>query len=134
MIVRHLMSVLQSRALEYPVVTLTGPRQSGKTTLCRTAFPEKPYRNLERPDIRNFAQLDPAGFLAQFPKGAVLDEGLAGVGVGRVAEGHGARAIHGESTCAAADDTGLGDVTRAAEGQVVRAVGDAAGESQQTRI
>ncbi len=74
MIARHLMSVLQSRALEYPVVTLTGPRQSGKTTLCRTAFPEKPYSNLERPDIRNFAQHDPAGFLAQFPKGAVLDE------------------------------------------------------------
>ena len=68
MIARHLMTVLQSRALEYPVVTLTGPRQSGKTTLCRTAFPEKPYSNLERPDIRNFAQHNPAGFLAQFPK------------------------------------------------------------------
>jgi len=68
------MPTLQSRATQYPVVTLTGPRQSGKTTLCRTAFPEKPYSNLERPDIRNFAQQDPAGFLAQFPKGAILDE------------------------------------------------------------
>ena len=74
MIARHLMSTLQSRAAQYPVVTLTGPRQSGKTTLCRTTFPEKPYSNLERPDIRNFAQHDPAGFLAQFPEGAILDE------------------------------------------------------------
>ncbi len=74
MIARHLISTLQSRASQYPVVTLTGPRQSGKTTLCRTAFPEKPYSNLERPDIRIFAQQDPAGYLAQFPKGAVLDE------------------------------------------------------------
>ncbi len=74
MIARHLRSTLQSRASHYPVVTLTGPRQSGKTTLCRTAFPEKPYSNLERPDIRIFAQQDPAGYLAQFPKGAILDE------------------------------------------------------------
>ncbi|TLU81515.1 MAG: ATP-binding protein [Chlorobium sp.] len=74
MIARHLISTLQRRASQYPVVTLTGPRQSGKTTLCRTAFPEKPYSNLERPDIRNFAQQDPAGYLAQFPKGAILDE------------------------------------------------------------
>ncbi len=74
MIARHLMPTLQSRASQYPVVTLTGPRQSGKTTLCRTAFPEKPYSNLERPDTRHFAQQDPAGYLAQFPKGAILDE------------------------------------------------------------
>ena len=74
MIERHLISTLQSRAAQYPVVTLTGPRQSGKTTLCRAAFPEKPYSNLERPDIRSFAQHDPAGFLAQFPEGAILDE------------------------------------------------------------
>ncbi len=74
MIARHLMPTLQSRASQYPVVTLTGPRQSGKTTLCRTAFPEKPYSNLERPDTRYFAQQDPVGYLAQFPKGAILDE------------------------------------------------------------
>jgi hypothetical protein len=74
MIVRHLMPTLLSRASQYPVVTLTGPRQSGKTTLCRCAFPEKPYCNLERPDSRHFAQHDPAGFLAQFPDGAILDE------------------------------------------------------------
>nr|WP_255372193.1 MULTISPECIES: AAA family ATPase [Chlorobium] len=70
----QLLATLQNRATQYPVVTLTGPRQSGKTTLCRTAFPETPYRNLERPDIRNFAQHDPAGFLVKFPDGAILDK------------------------------------------------------------
>jgi len=71
---RHLFSVLQARARQMPVVTLTGPRQSGKTTLCRMAFPDKPYSNLERPDVREFARGDPQGFLAQFPDGAVIDE------------------------------------------------------------
>ncbi|MCG8344116.1 MAG: ATP-binding protein [Chlorobiales bacterium] len=74
MISRHLTSTLYSRAKDYPVVTITGPRQSGKTTLCRNAFPEKPYSNLERPDIRDFAIHDPSGYLAQFPDGAILDE------------------------------------------------------------
>jgi predicted AAA+ superfamily ATPase len=58
----------------YPVVTVLGPRQSGKTTLCQMAFPDKPYVNLEQPDVREFAQQDPKAFLAQFPDGAVLDE------------------------------------------------------------
>lgn len=53
MIARHLMSTLRLRAAQYPVITLTGPRQSGKTTLCRTAFPEKPYSNLERMVVMN---------------------------------------------------------------------------------
>ncbi len=74
MIARHLTPVLYSRASDYPVVTITGPRQSGKTTLCKEAFPEKPYSNLERPDIRDFAIHDPSGYLAQFPDGAILDE------------------------------------------------------------
>lgn len=59
---------------QYPVVTITGPRQSGKTTLCRKVFPDKPYANLESPDIRQFAVDDPRGFLAQYPDGAILDE------------------------------------------------------------
>lgn len=58
----------------YPVVTLTGPRQSGKTTLARTVFAEKPYVSLETPDEREFALLDPRGFLARFPEGAIIDE------------------------------------------------------------
>jgi uncharacterized protein len=58
----------------YPAVLVTGPRQSGKTTLCRTTFPELAYANLESPDTRRFALEDPHGFLAQFPDGAILDE------------------------------------------------------------
>ena len=59
---------------QYPVLTITGPRQSGKTTLCRSAFGNLPYANLEDPDVREFATSDPRAFLAQFPSGAVLDE------------------------------------------------------------
>jgi uncharacterized protein len=71
---RHLTATLLARAAQYPVVTVTGPRQAGKTTLCRDAFPGLPYANLERPDLREFARNDPQGFLAQFARGAVLDE------------------------------------------------------------
>lgn len=71
---RQALVVLRQRAMLYPVVTVLGPRQSGKTTLCRMAFPDKPYANLEQPDVREFAQQDPKAFLAQFPDGAVLDE------------------------------------------------------------
>src|SRR3970282_2809222 len=58
----------------FPVVAVTGPRQSGKTTLARAAFPHKPYASLEDLDVREFAHSDPRGFLAQYPDGAVLDE------------------------------------------------------------
>lgn len=75
LIPRQLQPVLLSRAKQYPVVTITGPRQSGKATLCQQAFPDKPYTNLERPDLRDFARSDPRGFLAQFDdRGAVIDE------------------------------------------------------------
>ncbi|MFP4226818.1 MAG: ATP-binding protein, partial [Desulfobacterales bacterium] len=74
LIPRTIETVLQRLAGQYPVITMTGPRQSGKTTLCRTAFAYKPYVNLEAPDIRQFARDDPRGFLAQYPDGAVLDE------------------------------------------------------------
>lgn len=59
---------------KYPVITITGPRQSGKTTLARAVFSEKPYANLENPAIRQFAEEDPVGFLQQYPDGAVIDE------------------------------------------------------------
>lgn len=65
--------VLES-AKSYPVVTLVGPRQSGKTTLVKNIFPNKPYVNLEAPDIREFATSDARGFLSQYPNGAILDE------------------------------------------------------------
>ena len=60
--------------LQYPFVTVTGPRQSGKTTLCRTAFPNLRYANLEAPDQREFAVSDPRAFLAQLGEGAIIDE------------------------------------------------------------
>lgn len=59
---------------QYPVVVVTGPRQSGKTTLVRHACPDKPYVLLEDLDTRQFALDDPRGFLAQFPDGAIFDE------------------------------------------------------------
>ena len=71
---RHLFAPLVERARQYPVVTVTGPRQAGKTTLCQLAFPGKPYANLEQPDTRAFAHDDPIGFLNQYASGAVLDE------------------------------------------------------------
>lgn len=58
----------------FPVVTITGPRQSGKTTLVKSCFPEKPYVSLENPTTREFADNDPVGFLNQYPDGAILDE------------------------------------------------------------
>jgi predicted AAA+ superfamily ATPase len=56
------------------VVTVTGPRQSGKTTLCRAVFPDKPYVSLEAPDVRDYARTDPRGFLGDHRAGAILDE------------------------------------------------------------
>ena len=59
---------------QYPVVTVIGPRQSGKTTLCRHILPDKPYVSLENPDMARRAASDPRGLLSSFPKGAILDE------------------------------------------------------------
>jgi predicted AAA+ superfamily ATPase len=61
-------------ARHYPVVTLTGPRQSGKTTLCRSVLPDKRYVTLEQADVREYATRDPRGFLAEYRAGAILDE------------------------------------------------------------
>ncbi len=74
MINRDLAPRLLAAAEQFPAVTLTGPRQSGKSTLCKGLFSRHPYVNLEAPDERGFALTDPRGFLAQFPDGAVLDE------------------------------------------------------------
>jgi len=74
MIERDISQELLGSASEYPVVTIMGPRQSGKTTLVRMVFSHKPYFSLEYPDVRAAAEADPRGFLAQAPDGAILDE------------------------------------------------------------
>lgn len=58
----------------FPVVTVTGPRQSGKSTLLRHLFPEMPYLSMEDPDTRSAAKMDPKGFLASYPEGVIFDE------------------------------------------------------------
>ena len=74
MIERTLASKITSLAHKFQVITLTGPRQSGKTTLVRATFPALPYVSLEEPDIRQIALTDPRGFLSNYPNGAILDE------------------------------------------------------------
>lgn len=71
---REMESELRSMASCYPIVTITGPRQSGKTTLVKNTFPQKAYVNLEAPDIRALAKEDPRYFLAKYPDGVILDE------------------------------------------------------------
>ena len=61
-------------AMESPSITLTGPRQSGKTTLLRHLFPQAAYVHLEEPDVLDFCRRDPRGFLRSFPKPVILDE------------------------------------------------------------
>ena len=74
MLRRALHPRLSRMAAEMPIVTLTGPRQSGKTTLVRAAFPHKDYVSLELPEERAQAHDDPRGFLERLPEGAILDE------------------------------------------------------------
>lgn len=73
MYVRHISQSVVTAAKQNPVVTIMGPRQSGKTTLCRALFPDHEYRSLEAPDIRSQALQDPRGFLAA-GKPMVIDE------------------------------------------------------------
>lgn len=74
MITRNITDELIRSAAEYPVVTILGPRQSGKTTLARMTFHDKPYFSLEDPDVRIAAEADPRGFLDQVEGGGILDE------------------------------------------------------------
>lgn len=71
---RDLRLTLGRLAQQFPVIAITGPRQSGKTTLARHAFPNKPYVSLEDPTELTFAQTDPRGFLQRYPQGAIFDE------------------------------------------------------------
>lgn len=73
-ILRNLREPLETLAADMPVVAVTGPRQSGKTTLCRDTFPDKPYVTLEPLDVRDYAVQDPRGFLREYADGAIFDE------------------------------------------------------------
>lgn len=74
MISRKLEPHLRELAGYYPVIAVIGPRQSGKTTLCRMVFPDRPYVSFETLDTRAFATEDPRGFLSNYSNGAVFDE------------------------------------------------------------
>jgi predicted AAA+ superfamily ATPase len=74
MIARQLETTLRRLATAFPIIAITGPRQSGKTTLARAIFADRPYVSLEDPSERDFAGEDPKGFLARFAQGAVFDE------------------------------------------------------------
>ncbi len=74
MIPRTAHDTLMRLARGFPVIAVTGPRQSGKTTLARAAFPGKSYLSLEDPDTRLLAESDPRGLLSRFPDGVILDE------------------------------------------------------------
>lgn len=71
---RDITSVMLEMYHYFPVITMTGPRQSGKTTLLRTVFNKLPYYSLENLDIRSFAINDPVGFLNQHSEGMILDK------------------------------------------------------------
>jgi predicted AAA+ superfamily ATPase len=74
MIARQASVLLQEIAASFKAIAITGPRQSGKTTLTKSFFPDKPYITLENPTDRNLALADPVRFLASLPQGAILDE------------------------------------------------------------
>ena len=74
MISRQIDGELTATAAEFPVVTLIGPRQAGKTTLARMHFPDHAYANLEAPDVRQLAMNDPHAFFSQFPPPVIVDE------------------------------------------------------------
>lgn len=71
---RKISKELKYASKKYPVVTIMGPRQSGKTTIVKNVFPKKPYVNLESLQMKELAESDPIAFLDKYPKGAILDE------------------------------------------------------------
>ena len=74
MIKRTIETKIKDALLKYPIVTLTGPRQSGKTTLLKTVFNQYQYISLENPDIKDYAENDPRGFLSEFNNHIIFDE------------------------------------------------------------
>jgi hypothetical protein len=74
MITRDIAGELQTLTSEYPVVTILGPRQAGKTTLAQMVLPDYAYSNLELPEVRELATDDPKAYLSRFPSGTIIDE------------------------------------------------------------
>ncbi len=74
MITRSIEKAVAEASEKMPVIVITGPRQSGKTTLVKKMFPNYFYANLEFPDVRDFAKSDPRGFLQHEAKGMIIDE------------------------------------------------------------
>lgn len=74
MIKREIESELKILVTEYPVVTILGPRQAGKTTLAKNILTDYEYSNLESPEEREFAEIDPKAYLFQFKKNVIIDE------------------------------------------------------------
>ncbi|MBR5332322.1 MAG: ATP-binding protein [Muribaculaceae bacterium] len=74
MITRTLQSKLEQLSTKYPFVMITGPRQSGKSTLAKMTFPQYKYVSFADIDIRNFAKTDPRGFIASYPDKTIIDE------------------------------------------------------------
>ncbi len=73
-ITREVTSLIPKLAKGYPVLAITGPRQSGKTTLAKNTFSDRDYVNLENPSHLEFANNDPIGFLNRYPDGVIIDE------------------------------------------------------------
>jgi hypothetical protein len=71
---RTIESSIKYYAKKYPVLAVTGPRQSGKTTMLKTMFPKYTYISLENPDLREFATTDPNGFFEYYSGNLILDE------------------------------------------------------------
>ena len=74
MFTRELQAKLLQLSTKFPFVTLTGPRQSGKSTLARMTFPDYKCVSLEDLDTREFAETDPRGFIADYPSETIIDE------------------------------------------------------------
>lgn len=71
---RDIANAVLKYGMKYPVIAITGPRQSGKTTMLKSVFTDYEYVSLENPDNRNFAESDPNGFLSRYPKKIIFDE------------------------------------------------------------
>ncbi len=74
MIKRDLSGKILQLSEKFPIITVTGPRQSGKSTLLKNIFPEYRYVSLENPDMRSFATDDPNGFLKTYDNHTIIDE------------------------------------------------------------